>query len=228
MPYDLYGGTNQQSRYQYSPVTPLPTPQPVPQPTYTPTYDINPYLAPVFSPEKPIATVGGDLSGIAQRLISYRQQQREADKNDTYNQGVVTTAVKPFGGGVSAYGWQGNTGMGNTRGKSPYGFQSPMWQALTRANEAMKADLGRGFSITDGWRSYQAQVDLKKKKPGLAATPGRSIHGLGLAADLNLDSKQKAWMRKNAARYGLYAPIFGKEPWHWQLQPNLWNGQWGV
>jgi len=83
------------------------------------------------------------------------------------------------------------------------------------------------FSITDGFRSYAAQVDVKRRKPNLAATPGRSIHGLGLAADIKATRAQKEWLHKNGARFGLYAPIFKKEDWHFQLLPSYWNGAWG-
>ena len=136
-------------------------------------------------------------------------------------------AVASGGGGISAYGYKGKTGLDNLRGAAPYGLQTPMWQALSRANAAMKAAGLGTFSITYGFRSYAAQVDVKRRKPNLAATPGRSIHGLGLAADIKATRAQKEWLHKNGARFGLYAPIFKKEDWHFQLLPSYWNGAWG-
>lgn len=136
--------------------------------------------------------------------------------------------VNVKGGGISAYGYKGRTGLDHLRGAAPYGLQTPMWDALSKANAAMKAAGLGTFTITDGFRSYAAQVDVKRRKPNLAATPGKSIHGLGLAADLKLTKAQQQWLYKNGAKYGLYAGAgFAKEPWHWQLLPSLWTGKWG-
>lgn len=124
--------------------------------------------------------------------------------------------------GLSAYGYSGTTGVKGTKGSSPYGFQAPMWQSLQSAFAAMKA-AGIGVpGITDGWRSYQAQVDVKRRKGGLAATPGRSIHGLGLAADLDLTGAQFNWLKKNGQKYGLVN--LPSESWHWQMAPSMWKG----
>lgn len=145
-----------------------------------------------------------------------------------YIPGRIVSAVKglALGGagafGPAAYGWSGNTGVGGTRGKSPFGFQAPMWAALSAANAAMKAAGLGTFGITDGWRSYEQQVALKKEKPTLAATPGRSVHGLGLAADLKLTSAQFNWLKKNGARFGLVN--LPSESWHWQYDSKLWGG----
>ena len=56
-----------------------------------------------------------------------------------------------------------------------------------------------------------------KKKPGVApaAPPGRSMHGVGLAADLMGDLN---WVVKNAHRFGLqHFNDVNNEPWHVQL-----------
>lgn len=121
-----------------------------------------------------------------------------------------------------AYGYTGRTGIAGTRGTAKYGFQTQMWDALSRANQDMaKAGLGT-FGVTDGWRSYEAQVSTKKSKGALAATPGNSVHGLGLAADLDLNSRQQAWLEANGAKYGLGR--LPSESWHWQLLPSQFKG----
>ncbi len=125
--------------------------------------------------------------------------------------------------GPSAYGYTGRTGVKGTKGSSPYGFQGAMWAALQAAQNAMAREgLGK-FGITDGWRSYEAQVAVKKAKGNLAATPGRSVHGLGLAADLRLTSAQQKWLEKNGAKFGLAR--LPSESWHWQYLPSLWKGK---
>lgn len=155
-------------------------------------------------------------------VVAAARPQPQVDP--TVNQGGG--AVKS-GGGITAYGYKGVTGLAQHRGTGQYGLQPEMADALARANAAMKAAGLGTFSITDGFRSYDAQVDVKRRKPGLAASPGRSIHGLGYAVDIGASRAQKEWLNKNGARFGLYAPIFGKEDWHFQLLPSLAQKRWG-
>jgi LAS superfamily LD-carboxypeptidase LdcB len=82
---------------------------------------------------------------------------------------------------------------------------------------------GVNIGITDSYRSYTEQVDLAKRKGlysqgGLAAKPGTSDHGWGLATDLDLDSKAQTWMRANAGKYG-FVEDTPREPWHWAYKP---------
>lgn len=127
------------------------------------------------------------------------------------------------GMGVSAYGWKGNTGVAGTKGSGYMGMQPEFWNRLQAAfNDMQKAGLGKP-GVTDGWRSLAAQYDVKRRKGNLAATPGRSIHGLGLAADLNLNPRQQRWLEANAGRYGIRR--LQSEAWHWQLLPALWNNR---
>ena len=122
-----------------------------------------------------------------------------------------------FGADAYGVGKGQKTGLAHQKGSAPYGLQSPFWNALQRANADMKkAGLGT-FGITDGWRSYAAQVAVKKKKGSLAATPGRSVHGLGFAADLRLSKKQLRWLEQNGHRYGIAR--LPSESWHWQYTP---------
>ena len=76
--------------------------------------------------------------------------------------------------------------------------------------------------VTDSYRSYEQQVDLVRRKGlysqgGLAAQPGTSQHGWGLAVDLDLDEGAQAWMRANAARFG-FAEDVPREPWQWTFR----------
>lgn len=88
-----------------------------------------------------------------------------------------------------------------------------------------------------GWRSVQSQIRLRiqncggethenvwKKPAGQCrpptAIPGRSFHESGRAIDfrnrsgaINSRSREFAWLKRNAPRYGLFN--LPSEPWHW-------------
>jgi len=128
------------------------------------------------------------------------------------------------GTGLGAYGL-GTLNAGAINGyrnkSNPYGIHQNLYQALGLLNAQMqKAGLGT-FSVTDGWRSYAGQVSAKRRKGNLAATPGRSVHGIGAAVDVAATRRQKEWLRQNAPTYGVYFPFFEKEDWHMQLDPRL-------
>ena len=91
------------------------------------------------------------------------------------------------------------------------------FKAMRAAAVADRVDLG----ITDSYRSYAAQVDVKRRKPNLAATPGRSNHGWGLAFDMsfgsNMNTPAYKWMVQNAAKFGFKGPLQRPfEAWHWE------------
>ena len=80
------------------------------------------------------------------------------------------------------------------------------------------------ISVTDGYRNYNSQVRLADQKGlysqgGLAAAPGTSEHGWGLAVDLGLDATSQAWMRQHAKEYGFVENV-PREPWHWEFAPS--------
>ncbi len=98
----------------------------------------------------------------------------------------------------------------------------PAAQALTGLIAAAKAD-GVTIGVTEGYRPYDEQVSLAKSEGlysqgGLAAVPGTSEHGWGLAADLRLDGPALTWMRANAGRFGFVADV-PRESWHWAYHP---------
>ena len=107
------------------------------------------------------------------------------------------------------------------------GSSERMWApaagSLNRLIADAKAD-GVTIGVTDGYRSYDAQVSLVKteglySQGGLAAAPGTSEHGWGMAADLKLNSTALTWMRANAGRYGFVESI-PRESWHWSYHPD--------
>ncbi|BCJ51231.1 hypothetical protein Asp14428_27060 [Actinoplanes sp. NBRC 14428] len=99
---------------------------------------------------------------------------------------------------------------------------APAAESLTRMIADAKAQ-GVKIGITDSYRPYAEQVDLARRKGlysqgGLAAKPGTSEHGWGMATDLDLNTKAQAWMRANAEKYGFVENV-PREPWHWAYKP---------
>ncbi len=99
--------------------------------------------------------------------------------------------------------------------------------AFAELSLAYQEHFGTDIVITDSYRSYAAQVSVRRSKPRLAAVPGTSEHGWGLAVDLgggvqNSD-EHYAWLIENAPKYGWDHPAWARkggsgpyEPWHWE------------
>jgi LAS superfamily LD-carboxypeptidase LdcB len=105
-------------------------------------------------------------------------------------------------------------------GSTGHRLAAPAATAMEGLLRAARQD-GVTIGITDSYRSYDEQVDLARRKGlyaqgGLAAAPGTSDHGWGLAVDLDLDAKAQAWMRANAGRFG-FTENTPREPWHWKF-----------
>ncbi|TDD69547.1 hypothetical protein E1262_12550 [Jiangella aurantiaca] len=96
-----------------------------------------------------------------------------------------------------------------------------------------RAETGEGLieCVTDSYRSYEAQVDVAERKPGLAAVPGTSEHGWGLAVDVgcganSFDGALYDWLDDNAGEFGWDNPDWARpggstpEPWHWEFTPD--------
>jgi hypothetical protein len=100
-----------------------------------------------------------------------------------------------------------------------------LWAPAAESLERLRADAARAgvtIGITDSYRSYEAPVDVAARKGlysqgGLAAVPGTSDHGWGMAVDLDLDPAAQSWMRQNAGRYG-FVEDTPREPWHWAYE----------
>jgi cell wall-associated NlpC family hydrolase len=99
--------------------------------------------------------------------------------------------------------------------------------AYRALSAAFAGAFGSPLCITDSYRTYIGQVRLYGQKPALAAVPGTSNHGWGLAVDLcggveRYATAQYDWMKANAGRFGFLHPDWAEpgngreEPWHWE------------
>jgi hypothetical protein len=90
-------------------------------------------------------------------------------------------------------------------------------KSMIDAAKKDKVDLVSG--ITSSYRSYADQERVKRELPHLAAQPGTSKHGWGIALDIGV-AKQQDWMHKNSKKYGWVNPAWAKsspyEPWHFE------------
>ena len=128
---------------------------------------------------------------------------------------------------------------GYPNGMLPTDALCPLWGTggeVLRADaaaafDAMSHDYAAQFAtpicVTDSYRSYDAQVAVALTRPTLAAQPGTSNHGWGVAVDLcdgieRFDSPAHAWMLANAVRFGWFHPAWAEptgskpEAWHWE------------
>ena len=191
----------------------------------------------------PVATVIALLGVVARAATARRAVPRRTAESDTV--GTVGSATGSSGtvGGLTpatrlspgAYGTltppaelasYGNGRIPSDRLESIgvgshklYAPAATVYRRMTADAAAQGVDIG----ITDSYRSYDSQVELAGRKGlysqgGLAATPGTSNHGWGLAVDLDLDATAQQWMRDNADRYG-FVEDTPREPWHWGYRP---------
>lgn len=104
-------------------------------------------------------------------------------------------------------------------------------EQLERLDAAYRARFGEHLQIRDSYRSHASQVSVKASRGYLAAVPGYSDHGWGIAVDINggveeRSSARHQWLVENAAKFGWVNPEWaqadGRKPeaWHWEYRPS--------
>lgn len=103
--------------------------------------------------------------------------------------------------------------------------------ALVALDAEFRAEHGSSLPVGDTYRTYAAQVAVRQAKGSLAAAPGRSHHGWGVAVDFRgfggvgrFDSPLYRWMAEHGPQHGWVHPeAMGpggsgpQEPWHWEF-----------
>jgi hypothetical protein len=141
---------------------------------------------------------------------------------------------------LDVVGMFGGTTTGYANGRIPTDVLCPLEFAsghmlrcdaaerLTALSELFEQEFGYPIPITDSYRSYEAQVTLAGIKPHLAAIPGTSNHGWGIAVDLGNPiaggrSPEYVWLRLHGPDYGWDNPSWAQldgskpEPWHFEF-----------
>ncbi|MEU4386991.1 M15 family metallopeptidase [Promicromonospora sp. NPDC023805] len=101
-------------------------------------------------------------------------------------------------------------------------------ERLTALSKKFERKFGYPIPITDSYRTYVEQISLAGSKPHLAAVPGTSNHGWGLAVDLSDPisggaSPEYTWLRIHGPDYGWDNPSWARlggtkpEPWHFEF-----------
>ena len=124
------------------------------------------------------------------------------------------------------------TGGNGLRYSTHSGYMHPVaslaWDELWEAAKTAGLDLGGG-----SYRSYDQEAQMAGKG---GIVPGTSIHGWGLAIDINIlsnghfhttsdvwGSDEYLWLKANAYKYGYGHPRWAlqgaskPEPWHWEF-----------
>ena len=133
----------------------------------------------------------------------------------------------------------GASTAGFANGQIPVDVLCPLWGT---SGQILRADAAASFNalsrkyaetfrapvcVTDSYRDYASQVAVRAAKPTLAAVPGTSNHGWGVALDLcdgvqTFGSPQHEWLKQHAMAYGWFHPSWAQaggskpEPWHWE------------
>jgi hypothetical protein len=145
----------------------------------------------------------------------------------TYKTGAGV-AWGPVGGPVYGNGRIPLTALAHPAQAPTAWFRPDAAAGFDRLSAAYAARFGHPLRVTDSYRDYAHQVSTKAAKPGLAAEPGTSNHGWGLAADIVVGSYSSAdylWLRANGPRYGWDNPTWARqggsrpEKWHWDFTP---------
>jgi hypothetical protein len=150
---------------------------------------------------------------------------------------AIVAAAGPLSAGASCPGLD-ISGFAN--GMVPAAALCPVWgapghllradaaEAFRRLSRQYATEFGRPICVTDSYRSLASQVKVYAEKPQLAAKPGTSNHGRGVAVDLcggiqSFGTAEHAWMVAHAPMSGWFLPTWASpdgskpEPWHWEF-----------
>lgn len=181
------------------------------------------------------------LNALAQKTASQLEsaqralQKARADKASRVR-ARASRSRYVFAGGPAC---TGRSTAGQSNGNLDPGSLCPLWMApghrlrsdaagaFNKMSQYHAATAGGPLCVTDSYRSYSEQAALYRRKPGMAAVPGSSNHGWGLAVDFcggvqNSGSAAFKWMNNNAGKFGWFHPDWAKpsgsrpEAWHWE------------
>ena len=103
--------------------------------------------------------------------------------------------------------------------------------ALIRLDDAFVARFGVSLDIDLTYRSYADQVAMRAALGTIAAVPGTSRHGTGVALDLQewsciygFDTEKRDWLVANGPAFGWVSPAWAREG---ASNPEYWHYEYG-
>lgn len=114
---------------------------------------------------------------------------------------------------------------------TPFYLRADAAAALERLNVAFRAALGHDLALDLTYRDHDTQVAMRAALGSVAAVPGTSSHGTGLALDVpelpcdyGWDSPAREWLVANGPAYGWVSPTWARENgsnpeyWHYEYR----------
>ncbi|GEL95288.1 hypothetical protein CCO02nite_19460 [Cellulomonas composti] len=111
-----------------------------------------------------------------------------------------------------------------------YWLRTDATAALERLNKDFRAEFGHDLDLDLTYRDYATQVAMRKALGSIAAEPGTSRHGTGLALDVpewpceyGYDTPERDWLVNNGPDYGWVSPSWARsngsnpEYWHYEF-----------
>lgn len=196
--------------------------------TLTPYADAVESVPGVVAGESP--STARALLGGGPQLVESELPLPEADASAVLATAVEIDVSTHLPGCNPLDGWEGYNGRLTAESLCDVGqgeeLRNDAAVAFAELNNRFSQEFGRDICLSDGYRTLSSQYATKRSRGFLAATPGTSVHGWGLAIDLcSSDARgpAKAWLEENGTTWGWVNPSWAKtskyEPWHFEYEP---------
>lgn len=184
----------------------------------------------------------GELPNVIDALAAVPASDRVPDLlafTETFDERLWVTAARsserhaipgcdPSARSAGGNGLLDSTGLCAIPWADRFSLRADAATALAAMNAVYRARFDRDLCLSSGYRTLAEQRRLKALKGGIAATPGRSNHGWGLAVDFcrtTVSGESWNWLQDNGPTFGWVNPAWARrggrgpyEPWHWEFE----------
>lgn len=99
-----------------------------------------------------------------------------------------------------------------------YGTDAYLEPKAAQAFKAAQQDFGGPIKINSAYRNIAHQQGLSKEGHKVVGRPGRSMHGIGKALDLQRGTPEYSWMKTNGPKYGWHFASIPGDPHHFEYK----------
>lgn len=164
---------------------------------------------------------GGRINYVAP-VGQIHQKVDNLEKHAQSSREQILMGASPGGSERSGTAKQFAAGVHGEAAKAPYitgtsleGLNPEFMSKLKTMSEEYHQMTGKSIHVTDGFRTYQQQVELKNGPKGaMGATPGRSMHGYGKAVDMDAETANDLAKYGLLQKHGLTRPMMSRAPGH--------------